>query len=47
MEGGVVHGHRGVREYWTRQWGLIDPTVEPLTIQTDPDGLVAAMEIRE
>ncbi len=38
MDGGVVHGHSGVREYWTRQWGMIDPTVEPLTIQTDSDG---------
>ncbi len=30
MEGGYVHGHDGVRAYWTRQWGLIDPHVEPL-----------------
>ena len=22
MEGGYVYGHDGVREYWTRQWGL-------------------------
>jgi ketosteroid isomerase-like protein len=29
MEGGTVHGHTGVRDYWTRQWGLIDPHVEP------------------
>lgn len=33
MEGGVVHGHMGVREYWTRQWSVIDPTVEPLSIR--------------
>lgn len=25
MEGGRVHGHAGVREYWTRQWAVIDP----------------------
>jgi len=24
MEGGYVHGHEGVREYWTRQWQMID-----------------------
>jgi hypothetical protein len=30
MEGGRVHGHEGVREYWTRQWGLVDPHVEPV-----------------
>src|SRR5579859_1541660 len=29
MEGGVVHGHEGVRSYWTRQWGMIDPHVDP------------------
>src|SRR5215207_4610587 len=29
MEGGYVHGHDGVRAYWTHQWRLIDPFVEP------------------
>ena len=29
MEGGYVHGHGGVRDYWTRQWAKIDPKVEP------------------
>jgi SnoaL-like protein len=38
MEGGVVHGHTGIREYWTRQWGVINPIVEPLSIRKDPDG---------
>jgi hypothetical protein len=38
MEGGVVYGHTGVREYWTRQWGMINPTVEPLSIREDADG---------
>lgn len=33
MEGGVVHGHTGIRDYWTRQWSMIDPTVEPLSIR--------------
>ena len=30
MEGGRVHGHSGVRDYWTRQWAQIDPHVEPV-----------------
>jgi hypothetical protein len=30
MEGGYVHGRDGVREYWTRQWAMIDPHVEPI-----------------
>ena len=38
MEGGSVHGHDGVRDYWTRQWGVIDPHVEPLRFEADEDG---------
>ena len=38
MEGGRVHGHQAVRDYWTRQWGLIDPHVEPIDFRTDEDG---------
>ncbi len=41
MEGGTVHGHAGVREYWTRQWGVIDPRVEPKAFATLADGRVA------
>jgi hypothetical protein len=40
-EGGRVHGHDGVRDYWTRQWAAIDPTVEPGAIANRPDGKVA------
>ncbi len=38
MEGGNVHDHDGVREYWTRQWGVIDPHVEPMRFEADADG---------
>jgi ketosteroid isomerase-like protein len=38
MEGGYVHGHDGVRAYWTHQWSLIDPFVEPQAFMTEPDG---------
>lgn len=38
MEGGRVHGHDGVRDYWTRQWDLIDPHVEPQGFRTDEAG---------
>jgi hypothetical protein len=40
MEGGRVQGHSGVREYWTRQWTLIDPHVEPRGFDTDETGQV-------
>jgi len=29
MEGGHVYGHDGVRDYWARQWAMIDSHVEP------------------
>jgi ketosteroid isomerase-like protein len=40
MVGGYVYGHDGVRAYWTRQWGLIDPIVEPQAFRTEPDGRI-------
>jgi hypothetical protein len=40
MEGGRVYGHAGIRDYWTRQWGLIDPRVTPLGFVTTNDGRV-------
>jgi ketosteroid isomerase-like protein len=38
MEGGHVHGRDGVRSYWTRQWAMIDPHVEPVGFSTSPNG---------
>ena len=29
MDGGYVHGHEAVRDYWTRQWTMVSPLVEP------------------
>jgi len=40
MEGGYVHGHEGVRDYWKRQWATIDPHVEPLRFSTGSDGAI-------
>lgn len=40
-EGGRVHGHEGVRDYWTRQWAAIDATVEPVAFTPRPDGSIA------
>jgi hypothetical protein len=40
-EGGRVHGHEEVRDYWTRQWATIDPKVEPVTFDARPDGNIA------
>lgn len=41
MEGGTVRGHAAIREYWTRQWALIDPRVEATRFAPLPDGRVA------
>jgi nuclear transport factor 2 (NTF2) superfamily protein len=40
-EGGRVSGQEAVRDYWTRQWAEIDPTVEPEAIAALDDGRVA------
>jgi nuclear transport factor 2 (NTF2) superfamily protein len=40
-EGGRLHGHDEVRDYWTRQWQAIDPTVDPIAFTTRPDGSIA------
>lgn len=40
MEGGHVRGHDGVREYWERQWGMIDPRVDPVRIAPDDEGRI-------
>jgi ketosteroid isomerase-like protein len=41
MEGGVVHDHEGVRAYWTRQWGMINPHVDPVGFTEDESGRIA------
>src|SRR5215471_20609388 len=38
MEGGHVHGRDGVRDYWTRQWAMIDPRVDPIDVSVRSKG---------
>jgi hypothetical protein len=45
-EGGVLRGHDAVRDYWTRQWAEIDPTVDPVAFRTAADGRVV-VEVRQ
>lgn len=40
MEGGRVHGPDGVRSYWLRQWGMINPRVDPVRITEHESGKV-------
>jgi hypothetical protein len=39
-EGGYVNGHQQVREYWTRQWKELNPTVKPVSIRERQDGTI-------
>jgi ketosteroid isomerase-like protein len=46
MDGGHVRGREAVRDYWTRQWAAIQPTVAPLDIaRRDAD--VIAVEVHQ
>jgi hypothetical protein len=38
MEGGRVHGLDEVRAYWTRQWGMLNPRVDPVRVEDDANG---------
>ena len=40
MEGGRVLGHAAVREYWLRQFEVLDPNVEPKNFSRDADGRI-------
>lgn len=40
MDGGYVHGREGVRAYWTRQWAVVSPRVEPLRFDRAPEGSI-------
>ena len=40
MDGGRVFGHANVREYWRRQWAVVDPRVEPVRFEEDASGRV-------
>jgi ketosteroid isomerase-like protein len=42
MEGGYVHGCEAVREYWTRQWAMVSPRVEPMRFRRAADGAIIA-----
>ena len=42
MEGGHVHGREAVRAYWTRQWALVSPHVEPVNFHRAADDTIVA-----
>ncbi|PLC53119.1 ketosteroid isomerase [Pollutimonas nitritireducens] len=46
MDGGHIHGHEAMRGYWTRQWAVVSPHVEPIAFQQTSDGAVAVEVIQ-
>jgi ketosteroid isomerase-like protein len=42
MDGGHVHGPEAVRDYWTRQWSMVDPHVDPVAFRRTADGAIIA-----
>jgi ketosteroid isomerase-like protein len=46
MEGGHVHGHEALRDYWTRQWAIVSPHVEPVAFRATEDGVVTVEVIQ-
>ena len=46
MDGGYVHGRQAVRAYWTRQWAMVSPHVEPVVFHRTADGSIIA-EVRQ
>ena len=46
MDGGYVHGHEGLRDYWTSQWKVIDPHVAAVGFENRSDGVVIARVVQ-
>lgn len=46
MDGGHVQGRKAVRAYWTRQWSMVSPHVEPVGFRRTAAGAIIA-EVRQ
>lgn len=46
MEGGHVHGREAVRQYWTRQWAIVSPHVDPVSYDQTADGSIV-VQVRQ
>jgi hypothetical protein len=44
MEDRRAIGHDAVREYWTRQFGMISSTVTPLAVRLDGDAVLVTVD---
>jgi ketosteroid isomerase-like protein len=46
MDGGFIYGREAVRDYWTRQWAVVSPYVDPVAFETTDDGTVAVEAVQ-
>lgn len=46
MDGGHVHGHTELRQYWTRQWSLVSPRVDPVSFRQVSDDTIVVEVIQ-
>ncbi len=46
MDGGHEHGRDAVRAYWTRQWAVVSPHVEPVATSERAEGVLAVEVIQ-
>lgn len=46
MDGGHEHGKEAVRAYWTRQWQMVSPHVEPVSFDVADDGAIVVRVIQ-
>ena len=46
MDGGHVHGREAVRDYWTRQWTMVNPHVEPVSFTSAADSSIV-VEVKQ
>jgi len=46
MDGGHVHGREAVKNYWTQQWTMVSPHVEPVRFTEAADGSIV-VEVKQ
>ena len=42
LTGGYINGREELRDYWSKQWSIVDSDVEPLEISVDGPGKLVA-----
>ncbi len=40
MDGGYVHGHRDLKDYWERQWSVLNPQIKPVSFKKTEEGSI-------